>query len=119
MRSIGLLLLLAACGKDKGIPEAEFIPDYADLYCENWLDCQDLAELQFDGLATKEVCLALTGPEIEVYGVGCERYDGENAELCLKDMASLECPAEGKEIGSNLPASCQTVFDKCVGAPAE
>jgi hypothetical protein len=100
-------LSLAACG---GIEEEEFATQYATQWCEHELACADEAELNFEGIATVDDCTARYLPEVASWGDGCS-YDSIQAEVCLADMESLTCPADGG-LG-DPPVSCSSVYVQC------
>ena len=116
MRTIicGLSLsFLAACGVD----ETVFIPDYADQYCETMLGCVDPAALNFDGISTKDDCLAIIGPEVEDTVGRCD-YSPKKAKRCLKAMEGMGCPGDGQTVEDVIPLECSEVSSNC-SAPKE
>lgn len=110
MRSLGFgaLVALAACGVD----ETHFIPDYADLYCDTVMSCSEPALLLFDGIETKDDCLAIVGPAIESEVLNCD-YDPKSAKRCLKGMEGMGCPGEGQTVDDVLPLDCAQVSSIC------
>ncbi len=111
----GLLLvslgLAASCGGGPASP-GTFVPDYADLYCERYLGCVDTAVLVFDGVATTDHCLADVGPPVADLSRGCQ-FDPEAADLCLLELETMDCPAEGSVFTDAVPTSCDDVWFEC------
>ncbi len=107
------LSVLVACGVD----DARFIPEYTDLYCQAFMECTDPAVLQFDGIASKDDCLAIVGPEV-ADEVGRCAYSRKHARRCLKAMEGMPCPGPDQSLDDVLPADCAEVSTACA-APKE
>ena len=95
-----------------GVSQSEFIPGYAERYCELVLDCGNAADLVFDGLDTQKECLAVEGPRVESWGKGC-KYKGGKARKCLAELDEMTCPSPGASIDEALPAVCNDIYLDC------
>lgn len=103
-----LATTLAACGID----ETVYIPDYTDLYCDAVMDCTDPAVLTFDGIESKDDCLAMVGPAIEAEVGYCD-YNPKQAKKCLQAMETMGCPGDGQTIDDVIPVDCSGVTSAC------
>ena len=118
MRDVaGTMMILTALG-GCGLHETEFVPQYAALYCDYYLSCEDPAVLAFDGLDTQEECLAIHGPEIEAEGGACKLARSE-AKKCLTAMEGLACPPEGTDLDGGIPPVCDYSWKKCIADPGD
>jgi hypothetical protein len=104
-----LLTILAGCGVD----ETVYIPEFANLYCQRTMDCEDNAVLVFEGFATLDDCLAVIGPEIEAEVSGC-KFKGKAAKKCLNAMEKMTtCWPDDSTLDDNLPQECAEVLVDC------
>lgn len=101
--------LLVACNK---LSEEEFVYSYTEMYCTRGLECLDPALAVFDGINSTDACEAEIGDEMAAKAAGC-KIVRKNAELCLEEMATLSCPAEGDDLDADLPSACPVSWKKC------
>jgi hypothetical protein len=110
---VSAALLIAGCG----VPPDEFVPEYAQSYCEYLLECGDHAQLTFDGITSIDQCLATKGPEVDDEASSCD-FKRSAAKDCLDLMTILTCPEDPADVDANLPPTCADVFTNCpAGAP--
>jgi hypothetical protein len=103
-----VVLTLSGCGVD----ETVFIPDYVERYCALQVECFDAALAVFDGVESKQTCLAIEGPRVEAWGAEC-RYRGAKAKQCLEEMASLTCPSGDTPLDAVIPTVCTEIYLDC------
>jgi hypothetical protein len=101
-------LAFAGCGG----AETEFVVEYVNLYCEQYLACADPALQVFDGMGSAEQCEGTFGPPIADQAAGC-KLEKRAARECLDGMAALQCPGEGEVFDDVLPPACATVWQRC------
>lgn len=109
-----VLAVLGGCG----LEEDEFVPRYANLYCDYYMSCADPAQRVFDGLDTQEACLARYGPDVQRDGEGCKLVRSE-ARACLEAMERLTCPADPAELDAALPPPCGDSWKKCIASEGD
>lgn len=111
-----LALLIAPLFVGCGMPESEFVVGYTEALCEHALTCGDQAELTFDGILTQDDCVLRKEEEVALWGAGC-RFRGVDAEQCLLDMQTLQCPAAEGAL-ADTPVSCEAVYVDCSKPPS-